>query len=64
MGASTQDTGAFDATMLNSQLCPDCSGRGELHIDSENINENFEVEKQTVITPCARCNGTGYLKKG
>ncbi|MDB5944656.1 MAG: hypothetical protein JWQ13_4222 [Ramlibacter sp.] len=64
MAASIQDTGAFDATTLNQKLCPDCIGRGELHIDSENINENFEVEKQTVITPCPLCGGTGFLKAG
>ena len=64
MGASTQDTGAFDATALNYTRCSECSGTGELRIDSENINEHFEVEKQTVITPCARCNGTGFLKGG
>jgi hypothetical protein len=64
MGASIQDTGAFDATALNYSRCPDCSGTGELRIDSENINEHFEVEKQTVITPCPRCTGTGFLKAG
>jgi len=42
-------------------LPPDCNGTGELRIDSENINELFEVEKQTVITPCTRCGATGYL---
>ena len=26
--------------------CPECSGTGELRIDSENINENFEVENR------------------
>jgi DnaJ-class molecular chaperone len=63
MGASIERTGAFDASQLNQVRCPDCSGTGELRIDSENINEHFEVEKQTVITPCARCSGTGYLAK-
>ena len=43
------------------QPCPDCHGTGELRIESENINENFEVEKQTVITPCPRCGGTGFV---
>ena len=62
--ASIHDTGAFDATLINRILCPDCLGSGELRIDSENIDENFEVEKQTVITSCPSCNGTGYLKKG
>ena len=64
MGASVQDTGAFDATALNHLRCPDCSGTGELRIDSENINENFEVEKQTVITPCERCGATGFIRAG
>jgi DnaJ-class molecular chaperone len=65
MSDSVEDqTGKFDATLLNLQRCPDCSGKGELHIDSENINEKFEVEKQTVITPCARCGGTGFLPPG
>jgi DnaJ-class molecular chaperone len=49
-------TGAFIRTP-----CPDCHGTGELRIESENINENFEVEKQTVITPCPRCGGTGFI---
>ena len=61
MSASSEKTGVFDASKLNQMRCPDCSGTGELRIDSENINENFEVEKQTVITSCPRCNGTGYL---
>ena len=49
-------TGVFTRTP-----CPDCHGTGELRIDSENINENFEVEKQTVITACPRCGGTGFI---
>jgi DnaJ-class molecular chaperone len=57
MAVSDHDvTGAFIRTP-----CTDCRGTGELRIDSENINENFEVEKQTVITPCARCGGTGFV---
>jgi DnaJ-class molecular chaperone len=65
MSDSMEDkTGSFDATQLNLQRCPDCAGKGELYIDSENINEKFEVEKQTVITPCTRCGGTGYLAPG
>ena len=63
MAASIQDTGAFDAAALNQSRCPDCSGTGELRIDSENINEHFEVEKQTVITPCVRCHATGFVSK-
>jgi DnaJ-class molecular chaperone len=58
-----EKTGVFDSSKLSQQRCPDCNGTGELRIDSENINENFEVEKQTVITPCSRCGGTGFLPK-
>jgi DnaJ-class molecular chaperone len=53
---NSDSTGAFIRTP-----CPDCHGTGELRIDSENINENFEVEKQTVITACAKCGGLGFL---
>ena len=52
----SESTGAF-----LRKPCPDCHGTGELRIDSENINENFEVEKQTVITACPRCGGTGFI---
>ena len=41
--------------------CPDCKGTGELRLDSENINENFEVEKQVLITECQACGGLGFL---
>ena len=65
MAASTEErTGAFDARDLSAKRCPDCSGTGELRFDSENINENFEVEKQTVITQCPSCAGTGYVPAG
>jgi DnaJ-class molecular chaperone len=65
MSASTDDkTGVFDIRQLNQQRCPECGGTGEMRIDSENINENFEVEKQTVITECPRCAGTGFVPKG
>jgi DnaJ-class molecular chaperone len=64
MSGSDEKTGVFDVGKLNQQKCPDCGGTGELRIDSENINENFEVEKQTVITPCTRCNGSGYIAAG
>jgi DnaJ-class molecular chaperone len=64
MSAANEKTGAFDASQLNHRRCPECAGSGELRIDSENINENFEVEKQTVITPCGRCGGTGYVQPG
>ena len=59
-----EKTGVFDSSQLNQKRCPDCNGTGELHFDSENINENFEVEKQTVITPCQRCNGSGFVAQG
>ena len=64
MTGSGDKTGVFDASKLSGQRCPDCGGTGELRIDSENINENFEVEKQTVITDCARCGGTGFVAAG
>ena len=64
MGASNEKTGVYDASKLNQAKCPDCSGTGEYRIDSENINENFEVEKQTVITTCPTCNGAGYVAAG
>lgn len=44
--------------------CPDCDGTGELRIDSENINEDFEVEKQIVITEYPRCMGLAFLPQG
>ena len=66
MASSTHErTGVFNIQELTgAQRCPDCQGTGELRIDSENINENFEVEKQTVITPCPRCGGSGFLARG
>jgi len=60
MGASTE-IGGSGATRPDRVQCPDCSGTGELRIDSDNINEHFEVERQTVITPCPACEGTGSL---
>ena len=41
--------------------CAECNGTGELRIESENINENFEVEKQTIITECPHCRGLGFI---
>jgi DnaJ-class molecular chaperone len=66
MGASTEEkTGVFDMRKLSGgKKCPDCDGLGQLRIDSENINEKFEVEKQTVITQCPRCVGTGFVPAG
>lgn len=63
MAAATdpgEKTGVFNLRDLGVR-CPDCNGTGELRIDSENINEHFEVEKQTVITECPRCAGTGFV---
>ena len=51
-------------TGFKRTLCPDCHGTGELRIDSENITEDFEVEKQTVITECPRCLGLAFLPQG
>ena len=64
MTGATEKTGAFDASQLSRQRCPDCGGTGELRIESENIDENFEVQKQVVITPCQRCGGTGFSAAG
>lgn len=65
MAASTEEsTGVFNLRQLGGERCPDCDGTGQLRIDSENINERFEVEKQTVITECPRCAGTGFVAAG
>lgn len=64
MTDTNEKTGVFDASKLNKMRCPDCDGTGELRFDSENINENFEVEKQVVITECSRCGGTGFIAAG
>jgi DnaJ-class molecular chaperone len=61
---STEKTGIFEAAHLQGVPCPDCQGKGEIRIESENINEHFEVEKQIVIAACPRCNGTGWLAPG
>ena len=54
-----------DATVGFKRVpCPDCGGSGEIRIESENINESFEVEKQTVIAECPRCRGLGFLPPG
>ena len=44
--------------------CSQCNGSGEMRIESENINENFEVEKQTVIAECPACHGLGFIAPG
>ncbi|WP_332815376.1 hypothetical protein [Ramlibacter sp.] len=64
MTDSNEKTGVFDARLLTQQRCPECGGTGELRIESENINEHFEVEKQVVVAPCARCNGSGFTPAG
>jgi DnaJ-class molecular chaperone len=66
MGDSTEEkTGVFNMRDLKGgKRCPDCEGTGQLRIDSENINEAFEVEKQVVITECPRCAGTGMVPAG
>jgi len=66
MASSTEErTGVFNIHELTGgKRCPDCDGTGQLRIDSQNINENFEVEKQTVITECPGCAGTGHVPKG
>jgi excinuclease UvrABC ATPase subunit len=58
-----EKTGVFDPRKIQGR-CAECNGTGELRIESENINENFEVEKQLVITPCPACNGTGFVSAG
>ena len=64
MTTGDEKTGAFDVSKLNQTRCPDCAGAGEFRIESENINEDFEVEKQTVITQCPRCSGSGFVAAG
>ena len=61
---SNEKTGVFNPEQLGALRCPDCGGTGEVRIESENINENFEVEKQTVIAECPRCHGMGLIKAG
>ena len=56
----SEPTGTFSASELNRIPCPDCAGKGEVQIESENITETFEIERQLVITQCARCGGTGW----
>ncbi len=54
-----------DATIGFKRVpCAQCEGSGEMRIESENINENFEVEKQTVITECPACRGLGFIPPG
>jgi DnaJ-class molecular chaperone len=63
--SSNERTGVFNIHELaGGKRCPDCEGTGQLRIDSQNITENFEVEKQTVITECPGCAGTGHIAAG
>lgn len=64
MTSPTEKTGVFQVRDLDAGHCADCNGTGELRIDSENINEAFEVERQTVIAECPRCHGTGKVAAG
>ena len=66
MTSSNHDrTGVFNIHELaGGRPCPDCEGTGQLRIDSENINEHFEVEKQVVLTECHGCAGTGRVAPG
>lgn len=64
MTAPNEKTGVFNVRDLDPARCPECHGTGELRIESENINESFEVERQTVITECPRCHGTGKSAAG
>jgi DnaJ-class molecular chaperone len=62
MAATEDKTGVFNLRdIAGGQRCPDCAGTGQIRYDSENINEHFEVEKQTVITECPTCAGTGFV---
>jgi DnaJ-class molecular chaperone len=62
MAATNEDkTGVFDLRNLSGDRCPDCEGSGQLRIEGENINERFEVEKQTIVTECPHCAGTGFV---
>ena len=54
--ANPDATGGFQR-----KPCAQSNGTGELRIDSENINENFEVEVQVVIVECPGCNGLGFI---
>ena len=56
MSQDSESTGMFARL-----VCPQCHGSGELRIESENVNENFEVEKQTIIMECPQCAGVGSL---
>ncbi len=64
MDSNDDKTGVFHTNQLSRARCPDCSGTGELRIESENINEDFEVEKQTIIAECPRCHGSGFVQAG
>ena len=65
MASSEDKTGVFNLRELSGgKRCSDCEGTGQLRIDSENITEDFEVEKQTVVMECPACFGTGFVPAG
>ena len=65
MASSEEKTGVFNLRELSGgKRCGDCDGTGQLHIDSEHVTEDFQVEKQTVITECGGCFGTGFVPAG
>ena len=65
MASSEDKTGVFNLRDLSGgKRCPDCEGSGQLRIDSENITEDFRVEKQVVLTECNACFGTGFVPAG
>ena len=44
-------TDSNDNTVMNHKFCQKCRGTGKLMVDGDSVNEKFEVEKQTVMTP-------------
>lgn len=65
MGPTDNDkTAVYKVRDLTRDRCTECEGAGQLRIDSQNITEDFEVEKQTVITECPACAGTGFKTAG
>ncbi len=54
-------TDSNDNTVMNHKFCQKCRGTGKLMVDGDSVNEKFEVEKQTVMTPCPQCGGKGFF---
>ncbi len=54
-------TDSGDNTVMNHKFCHHCRGTGKLMVDGDSVNEKFEVEKQTVMTPCPQCGGKGFF---